>query len=80
MSKFSLVKHQTLYFFINPYFIIKANFIKRMGNTCKCSCVGKTKDYINRELKKRKKPPRPEEYKIEEGKQVTDGVNIITII
>ena len=47
-----------------------------MGNTCKCSCVGKTKDYINRELKKRKKPPRPEEYKIEEGKQVTDGVNI----
>ena len=69
-------KTSKIIFFINSYIIIKAIFKKKMGNTCKCSCVGKTKDYINRELKKRKKPPRPEEYKIEEGKQVTDGVNI----
>lgn len=36
--------------------------------------MSKTKNYIDKEIKKRKKPPKPEEIKIEEGVKNADGI------
>ena len=39
-----------------------------------CKCATNFKNYLERESKKRKKPPKPEEIPIEEGKQNVDGL------